>query len=242
MALTCTRDDGAVSSSLFPYPSSSVRRAPPRRRSPFVALGVLIAASLIVFALEVATAPFSGTLDGTLVEHGGLYGPEVDQGDWWRIVTAGFLHAGTAHLIGNLIALVVLGGVLTLAIGPLRMVLVYLTGMLGASLSVLAFAPDALTVGASGAIFGLAGGALVVGWRRRRALLLLFAGVWVVYTLSSTLFVPGISQAGHLGGLVAGGVAGWLLVGEDAQLRDERAALWLVGMLLVALFCFALVV
>lgn len=211
-------------------------------RSQFGALGVLIAASLVVFALEVATAPFSGALDGTLVEHGGLYGPAVDQGDWWRVVTAGFLHAGTAHLLGNLIALVVLGGVLTLSIGPLRMVLVYLTGMLGASLSVLAFAPDALTVGASGAIFGLAGGALVVGWRRRRAMLLLFAGVWIVYTLSSTLFVPGISQAGHLGGLAAGGVCGWLLVGERAELRDERSALVLVSMLLVALFCFALVV
>lgn len=216
----------------------------PRRteRSRFAALGVLIAASLVVFALEIATAPFSGALDGTLVEHGGLSGPAVDDGDWWRIVTSGFLHAGTAHLLGNLIALVVLGGVLTLAIGPLRMVLVYVTGLLGASLSVLAFAPEALTVGASGAIFGLAGGALVVGWRRRRALLLLFAGGWIVYTLSSTLFVSSISQAGHLGGLAAGGVCGWLLVGERAELRDERSALALVSMLLVALFCFALVV
>lgn len=207
-----------------------------------MALAVLIAVSLAVFALEVATAPFSGALDGSLVEHGGLYGPAVDQGDWWRLVTSGFLHANGAHLVGNLIALVVLGGVLTLSIGPLRMALVYMTGLLGASLSVLAFAPNALTVGASGAIFGLAGGALVVGWRRRRVMLLLFAGAWTVYTLSSTLFVPGISQAGHLGGLAAGGVCGWLLVGERAELRDERSALILVSMLLVALFCFALVV
>jgi rhomboid protease GluP len=137
---------------------------------------------------------------------------------------------------------VVLGGVLTLAIGPLRLVLVYLTGLLGASLSVLAFAPEALTVGASGAIFGLAGGALVVGWRRRRPLLLVFAGVWIAYTLSSTLFVSGISQAGHLGGLAAGGLCGWLLVGERSELRSEGAALTLVSMLLLALFCFALVV
>ncbi len=207
-----------------------------------MALGVLIAVSLAVFALEVVTAPFSGTLDGTLVEHGGLYGAAGDQGEWWRLVTSGFLHASTAHLVGNLIALVILGGALTLSVGPLRMVLVYLTGMFGAALSVLAFADQALTVGASGAIFGLAGGALVVGWRRRRVLLLLFAGAWTAYTLSSTLFVPGISQAGHLGGLAAGGICGWLLVGERAELRDERAALALVSMLLVALVCFALVV
>jgi rhomboid protease GluP len=220
----------------------SPRPRPRTAGSQFAALGLLIAASLAVFALEIATAPFSGTLDGTLVEHGGLYGAAIDQGEWWRLVTSGFLHASTAHLVGNLIALVVLGGVLTLAVGPLRMVLVYLTGMFGAALSVLAFAPEALTVGASGAIFGLAGGALVVGWRRRRVMLLLFAGAWTAYTLSSTLFVPGISQAGHLGGLFAGGVCGWLLVGPRAELRDERAALTLGSLLLVALACFALVV
>lgn len=219
-------------------PSASPSASP---RSPFAALGVLVAASLVVFALEVVTAPLSGTLHGTLVEHGGLYGPAVDRGEWWRIVTAGFLHSGTAHLLGNLVALVVLGGVLTLAIGPLRMVLVYLAGLLGSSLAVLAFAPDQLTVGASGAIFGLAGGALVVGWRQRRLLLLVFAGAWILYTLSSTLFVPGISQAGHLGGLACGGAGGWLLVGPGAQLRSERAAVGLVSGLLAALFALALI-
>lgn len=222
--------------------TAATPRRPRADLSQFAALGLLIATSLVVFVLELASAPFSGALHGTLVEHGGLYGAAVDQGEWWRLVTSGFLHASTAHLVGNLIALVVLGGVLTVAVGPLRMVLVYLTGMFGASLSVLAFAPDALTVGASGAIFGLAGGALVVGWRRRRVLLLLFASAWTLYTLSSTLFVPGISQAGHLGGLAAGGLCGWLLVGPRAELRDERAALALVSMLLVALVCFALVV
>lgn len=220
-------------------------RGPARARQPrsrFAALGFLIAASVVVFFLEVVTAPFSGTLDGTLVEHGGLNGSAVDDGEWWRLVTSGFLHASTPHLVGNLIALVVLGGVLTIAIGPLRMMLVYLTGLFGAALSVLLFQPDALTVGASGAIFGLAGGAVVVAWRQRRVLLLLFSGAWTVYTLASTLFVPGISQAGHLGGLAAGGVCGWLLVGPQAQLREERAALVLVSLLIVALVCLALVV
>jgi rhomboid protease GluP len=227
-------------SSFTPAPSPASRRSP--QRSPFIALGVLVAASFGVFVLEVATAPLSDTLHGSLVEHGGLYGPAVDHGEWWRILTAGFLHSGLAHLVGNLIALVVLGGVLTLAIGPLRMALTYLAGLLGSSLAVLVFAPDALTVGASGAIFGLAGGALLVGWRRRRALLLVFAGAWILYTLSSTLFVPGISQAGHLGGLAAGAVCGWLLVGPGAELRSERAALGLVSALLAALFALALVV
>lgn len=215
-------------------------RRPVRSRSLFAPLGFLIAASLVVFFLEVVTAPLAGTLQGTLVEHGGLYGPAVDDGELWRLLTAGFLHASLAHLMGNLVALVVLGGVLTLAVGPLRMVLVYLCGLFGADLAVLVFDPHALTVGASGAIFGLAGGAVVVAWRQRRLLLLMFAGAWTAYTLMSSLFVPGISQAGHLGGLAAGGLCGWLLVGPHAQLREERSALALVSLLLAALVVAAL--
>ncbi|ADB53979.1 rhomboid family intramembrane serine protease [Conexibacter woesei] len=222
-----------------PAPSSRPSRS---TASTFTALGVLVALNVGAFAIQLASSPFDDTLDGSLAEHGGLNGWEVDHGDWYRIFTSAFLHANAAHLFGNLVALVILGGVLTLAAGPLRMVLVYATGLLGSAFSVLAFAPETLTVGASGAIFGLAGGALVVGWRQRRVLLLIFAAGWTVYALSSTLFVPGISQAGHLGGLVAGGIAGWLLVGERAQLRSESAAAGLVAALLVALFVGALVV
>lgn len=239
-ALTSAR---ALSDSRTALPRTSPAGTPaPRERSRFTALGVLIALNVGVFAAELATAPFSGALHGTLVVHGGLSEPAVDQGDWWRIVTAGFLHSSLAHLLGNVLALVVLGGVLTLAAGPLRMCLVYAAGLLGASLAVVALAPDTLTVGASGAIFGLAGGALVVGWRRRRWLLVAFAAIWILYTLSSTLFVPGISQAGHLGGLAAGAAAGWLLVGPRAELREDGSAIALTGLLLVVLFGLALIV
>jgi membrane associated rhomboid family serine protease len=211
-----------------------------RGGSVFGALVALVLLNVAVFVVELASSPFSDMMNGSLVEHGGLNGWQVDHGEWWRIVTSGFLHASGAHLFGNLVALLILGGVLSVAIGPLRMVLLYAAGLLGSAFSVLAFAPEALTVGASGAIFGLAGGALLVGWRQRRILLLLFAAAWIVYSLSSTLFVPGISQAGHLGGLVAGGIAGALLVGEGARLRSESAATGLVVALVVALFAGAL--
>ncbi|HEY4281392.1 MAG TPA: rhomboid family intramembrane serine protease [Conexibacter sp.] len=221
-----------------PQPPQPQRSA----ESTFGALVVLVAINVVVFLIELASSPFNDTLNGSLVQHGGLSGFEVDQGQWWRIITSGFLHASGAHLFGNLVALVVLGGVLSLAAGPLKMVLVYAAGMLGSSFSVLLFAPDTLTVGASGAIFGLAGAALVLGVARRRALLLLFAAAWVIYTLSSTLFVPGISQAAHFGGLIAGGIAGWLLIGERSQLRSDGAAAGLVAVLLVVLFAGALFV
>jgi membrane associated rhomboid family serine protease len=242
------RDDGRVShtpiTSLAGAGGPTPQPPQPQRsaESTFGALVVLVAINVVVFLIELASSPFNDTLNGSLVQHGGLSGFEVDQGQWWRIITSGFLHASGAHLFGNLVALVVLGGVLSLAAGPLKMVLVYAAGMLGSSFSVLLFAPDTLTVGASGAIFGLAGAALVLGVARRRALLLLFAAAWVIYTLSSTLFVPGISQAAHFGGLIAGGIAGWLLIGERSQLRSDGAAAGLVAVLLVVLFAGALFV
>lgn len=228
-----------VSYSTPPQPA----RSPPRSSGAvFGALAVLVALNVVVFLVELASAPFSDMMQGSLVEHGGLSGWQVDHGDWWRIVTSGFLHANGAHLFGNLVALLILGGVLSLSAGPLRMVLVYAAGLLGSSFSVLVFDPNALTVGASGAIFGLAGGALLIGWRQRRIWLLLFAAAWIVYSLSSTLFVPGISQAGHLGGLVAGALAGALLVDDGARLRSEGASAGLVAALLVILLVGALLV
>lgn len=211
-------------------------------RAVFGALVLLVLVNVGVFIVQLASAPFTDMMGGGLVEHGGLNGWAVDHGDWWRVVTSGFLHANGAHLFGNLVALLILGGVLSVAVGPLRMLLLYAAGLLGSAFSVLAFDPNSLTVGASGAIFGLAGGALLVGWRQRRILLLLFAAAWIVYSLSSTLFVPGISQAGHLGGLVFGAVAGALLVGEGARLRSESAATGLVVGLVVVLFAGALLI
>ena len=230
-----------------PDPFRTQSRMPRRARggepaSTFTALATLVAVNVIVFLIELASAPFSDLMNGSLVQHGGLWGYQVDHGEWWRIVTSGFLHASGAHLFGNLVALLILGGVLSVAVGQLRMLLVYAAGLLGSSFSVLVFDPNTLTVGASGAIFGLAGGALLVGWRQRRWLLLVFAALWIAYALSSTLFVPGISQAGHFGGLVAGAFAGALLVDDGARLRSERASAGMVAVLLVILFAGALVV
>ena|SRR5829696_3290010 len=208
--------------------------------SQFAPLAFIVLANLVVFVLEIVTAPFSGTLNGDLVTHGGVDAPDVDDGDWWRIVTAGFLHSGVPHLVGNMVALIILGGVLTLSIGAMRMCLLYAAGLLTSSLGVIVLAPNSLSVGASGAIFGLAGGALIVAWRQRRWLLFGFAALWILYTLSSTLFVPGISQAGHFGGLIGGAVMGFLLVGPEAKLREGRAALAVAAAMLAGVFVLAL--
>jgi membrane associated rhomboid family serine protease len=135
----------------------------------------------------------------------------VGAGEWYRMVTSGFLHSGGLHLAMNMWALWILGQMLERAGGRARFALIYGVSLLGGSCAALLLSPGALTVGASGAIFGLMGAALAAG--RARGVPLrdspLFA--FLVLNLVITFAIPGISIGGHLGGLVAGVLAGWLL-------------------------------
>jgi membrane associated rhomboid family serine protease len=75
---------------------------------------------------------------------------------------------------------------------------------------VLVLSPDSLTVGASGAVFGLAGAGLVVAWRQRRYFFLVLVAAWAITNLLFTISTPGISVAGHFGGLLGGALLGLL--------------------------------
>lgn len=158
--------------------------------------------------------PFFGT--GRLAADGGLWGPAVADGEWWRIVTSGFLHAGLLHLAFNVLALTQLGLVLEPFLGRARFAALYALSLLSGSLGVLLLDPDALTVGASGAVFGLLGALLVV--QRARGIDPWSSGLGgvLVVNLLITFSVPGISIGGHLGGL-AGGVLGGAVVVAGAR-------------------------
>jgi membrane associated rhomboid family serine protease len=145
---------------------------------------------------------------GGLAVDGGLFGPAVAAGDWYRIFTSGFLHAGLLHLGFNMYILYQLGLLLEPALGRTRFTILYLTALVTGSLGVLLLDPNALTVGASGAVFGLMGAA-AVGLRSRGV------NVWqtgigslLAINLLLTFAIPGISIGGHLGGLAGGTVAG----------------------------------
>ena len=83
--------------------------------------------------------------------------PEIADGEYWRLVTAGFLHAGFFHLLFNMLSLYILGGLLEPAVGRLRFGLIYFVSLLAGSFGALLLEPTSPTVGASGAIFGLMG-------------------------------------------------------------------------------------
>jgi len=135
----------------------------------------------------------------------------VRQGEWWRLLSASYLHAGFAHLIGNLAGLRLLGGMVETYDRRSRLPLVYLVSVIGGSLaSTLLTATTSL--GASGGILGLGGYLMVVSgrgqggapiWVRKRMLAIL--GATAVYGVAGFFF---IDNAAHLGGALAGAAMG----------------------------------
>jgi membrane associated rhomboid family serine protease len=174
----------------------------------------LIAINVVVFGLQVATDPGGvGTgLGGSVSGGGWLYGPDVASGDWWRIVTSGFLHAGIVHLGFNMVALWILGSRFEAYIGPLRFGLIYAAAVLWGSAGALLLSPDAHTVGASGGVFGLMA-AIFLLERQRGISILGDAGLFLGINLIITFTLPGISIGGHLGGILGGGLATLALSG-----------------------------
>lgn len=140
-----------------------------------------------------------------------LYAPSVAVGDWWRLVTGGFMHAGIFHLAMNMFLLWLLAQELEPALGGWRFGLLYGVSLLGGSLGAVALHPEALTVGASGAIFGLMGALVVLQLRAHQNPWRSGIAGLVILNVAFTFLIPGISIGGHLGGLVAGAIGGLLV-------------------------------
>jgi membrane associated rhomboid family serine protease len=161
-------------------------------------------------------------IDGGLLAIGRLNTGEligVDTGEWYRIVTAGFLHQNLIHIGFNMYLLYMLGQILEPVLGAVRFSLVYLFALLTGSFAVLLLDPTALTVGASGAVFGLMGALVIVQRSRGLGIFDTNLGGLLVLNLLFTFLVPNISIGGHVGGLIGGLVATWLLVALPQQSR-----------------------
>ena len=135
----------------------------------------------------------------------------------WRLVTGGFLHGGLLHLVFNMFLLWMLGQQLEQLHGPVRYVGLYLGSLAAGSLGVMLLAPMSLTVGASGAVFGLMAATVVHQMRRGVNPWHTGLGGLVVVNLVFTFGRPGISIGGHLGGLVGGALLAWLLDSSDRR-------------------------
>lgn len=194
----------------------------------------LIAINVLVFLAETASgASLGGGGGGTVWSHGLLYGPYITQDhEYWRLLTAGFLHDGLFHILVNMLSLYWVGMVLEPAIGSINFAAVYFASLLAGSFGALLFSPGVPSVGASGAIFGIFGALIVVAYRRGIPIWQSGLGFVLVLNLVVSFTFRGISIGAHLGGLIAGLVAG-LLVVEVAQ-RHRNQSLALVGCLVLA--------
>lgn len=206
---------------------------------------VLIAINALFFLVDMATG--SGGLGGggQMARDLGLFGPAVGNGEWYRLITSGFLHAGLIHIGFNMFALYILGPLLEPALGRLRFAALYFASLFAGSLGVMLLSPNDLTVGASGAIFGLFAAAFVIARGRGLNDVASQLGFLLVINLVITFTIPNISVGAHLFGALGGAACALLIVaGDRGQTGPNRVLAETLAMvtLAVAAFVLALVI
>jgi rhomboid protease GluP len=214
-----------------------------RHESNITLTHVIFGANVMVFIAMVAAGPsldFTGQL---MVHFGANYGPYTLSGQWWRLLTYMFLHGGIFHIAMNMWCLWNLGTLCESLYGRWTYAAIYLITGIAAGLASVAWNPGVLSVGASGAIFGLAGALIASFYFGEFSLpkvaisgtlrsLLFFVGFNVLFgTLS-----PGIDNGAHGGGLVSGLILGTLIarVAPEHDKPHRRAGVLLFMALIIA--------
>ncbi|PWG01001.1 rhomboid family intramembrane serine protease [Levilactobacillus bambusae] len=173
-------------------------------RQPWVT-ELLLVAMVVMFIIETLAGGSEST--SVLIMLGAKVNPLIQAGEWWRLITAAFLHIGFTHLLINGITFYYLGSEIERLFGHWRFTVIFLVSAIGGNLASFAFS-NAISAGASTAIFGLFGAYLMLGesfWenayiRQMTKTFLLFIGM----NLVTDIFIPGVDLMGHLGGLTAG--------------------------------------
>jgi membrane associated rhomboid family serine protease len=210
--------------------------APSRQDAP--ATYVLIALNVAAFLIEIAGS--SGGLDtqnSSVVFDFGLFGPLVAEGEWYRLLTYGFLHASIIHIGFNMFALYFLGRILEPGIGTPRFVALYFVSLFAGAFGALLLDPNALTVGASGAVFGIFGATFVIARSRGVDALASTIGIILLLNLALTFGSERLSVGGHLGGLAAGLLCALIIVaGDRGAFGPRRLPIELAAMIAIGVF------
>ena len=184
----------------------------------------IIAVTVAAFAIQAFSAGSGRPRTGTIYENGVLFGPAVNDGEFWRLLTYGFLHADPIHLLLNMVGVFFLGQFLEPALGSARFAGLYFASLFAGALGVMIQSPGSLTVGASGAVFGLMGGAIVFlrgsGVDIWRSPIMIILGINLLFTFSAS----NISIGGHLGGLAGGLATAALILAAERGRRRQREA------------------
>ena len=201
---------------------------------------VLIAINVIVFLVEIASGSGGlGNQGGRIIVDYALFAPAVAEGEWYRLVTSGFLHENLIHIGFNMLLLFLLGRLLEPALGTPRFLVLYFASLLAGSLGALLLDPVSFGLGASGAIFGLAGATFVIARGRGMDALAGEIGFLILFNLFFSIAMPNVSLGAHLGGLVGGVVCALAIeAGERGALGPSRQTAELVAMIAIAVLAF----
>lgn len=195
----------------------------------------LVGLNVLVFVLMQLTGAFGGPPPQValhLVQWGSNAGPYTLHGQWWRLLTSMFLHGGWLHILFNMLALVQIGALVERMFGRARFLLLYLIAGLCGGLASVLWNAHVNSVGASGAIFGVIGGLLAfilkpdsgVPLSVMRELKSIALG-FVVYNIAAGFLLPHTDNAAHLGGLLGGLLAGYVLArslrGKELQVSSS---------------------
>ncbi|MFN8216301.1 MAG: rhomboid family intramembrane serine protease [Solirubrobacterales bacterium] len=213
----------------------------PGQLSAYPATAALIAINVIVYLVEVAGGGggIGGLTTQRIYDMGGLWGPAVANGDWWRLITSGFLHVSLMHIGFNMLLLFILGRLLEPSLGTPRFLALYFASLLAGSFGVMLVSPDTVSAGASGAIFGLAGATFVIARGRGIDALAAEIGFLIVFNLVITFAASNISVGAHVGGLIGGTICAIAIVaGERGAYGRHRLPVELGLMLVVAAVSF----
>lgn len=206
----------------------------------------LIAINVVAFLLEGGGFSVNGSAGGELLRKGAtlgsglvqlstgqIVGEGVAYQQYYRVITGGFLHENLLHIGFNMWVLYVLGVQLEPALGRLRYGLVYLVSLLAGSLGALIVTPHAVTVGASGAVFGIMGATAVEMRARQIPIMQSGVGGLIFINLIISFTLPGISWGGHVGGLIGGALAALVLRASDRAKVPQAAIAGLAAMAVV---------
>ena len=222
-----------------------VVRRPSRGATTALVTRSLIGANILIYLITVSQGAGINSPGGRLfdewlltgsrfVDGGHIYNG-VAQGDWWRLITAAFLHASVIHIGLNMYVLWIIGAPVEEYLGRARFLALYFVSGLAGSAGALVLTPLSPTVGASGAIFGILGALLIIEWQTTGRL----AGnamTWIVINLALSFVISNISIGGHVGGLIGGilvtlAFANW---GRGHASYGRVGALGIVGIVAVA--------
>lgn len=211
-----------------------------KQKKPIVT-GILILVNIIVFALMYIIGKGSEDTD-TLIKFGANIPALIRGGDYYRILSSGFLHIGIIHILCNMYSLSVLGPTIEHFYGKFKYIIIYLFSMIIASLFVMVFQNDySVSAGASGAIFGLLGSLLYFGYYYRG-----YIGNQIIGQIIPVIIInlvigfisPGISNAAHIGGLIGGVCMSFMLGINDKSEKNSRVTGTILTIVLTAFMIY----